>query len=145
MSAITINVSGLTEGQFQALNAKLDRILSQQVVILQKEQQLIMTEAQALAAIKAVADLTTKVGVNVGAEADTLQKVKDGIDRIIAGSAGQVPQSVADALAGLASTTQSVSDNLDTHGQILQDILAKEEAAVPTTPVPEPTPAPPSQ
>lgn len=99
-----------------------------------------MTEQEALAILDKVDATTTKMGVAVGKEADTLQAISDEIDAIV--KAGNLPDTVAGRLTAFADSLQGVSDNLDTHEAILTAILAKGQPPVPVTPVPEPTPVP---
>ncbi len=123
------------ESQFAQLNTKLNQIIAQ-------GEKLLMTETEALAIITQVRDVTTKIGVSVGAEGDTLQKINDEIDAIIAGQKGTIPQSVADALTAINAPIQAISDNLDTHQAILEGILAKGQPVIPPTPIPDPVPVP---
>ncbi len=138
----TLNTITLHLVEQAAAANKLDQIINAVSDLNKKADQIIMTEQEALAAIKAVDAKTTEIGTAVGAEGDTIQKVSDLLDQIIAGKVGTVSPEVAAALTGLATTTQAVADNLGTHETLLTAILAKGQPPVPPTPVPTPTPAP---
>lgn len=137
---ITIKIEHVTVQVVE--QGKLDEILTHLLSMQKTLKEIKMTEQEALTVIKSVADHTTAIGVVVQSEADTLQKVNDVLDQIIAGKLGSVSPAVAAALSGLAAPIQSVSDNLDAVAKNATDILAKGQAAIPVTPLPEPTPAP---
>lgn len=119
---------------------KVNKVLGHLKVIVRLEKTILMTEQEALAAIRAVSKRTTENGIALGKEGDTLQLISDRIDAIIA--RGEVPASVAQELQGLADGVDAVGTTIDAHGAQMVAILAKGAPAIPPEPVPEPTPVP---
>ena len=93
------------------------------------------------AAIAAIDAATTKQGTVLAAEADTLQKISDEMDAIIA--APNVPADMVAKLQSLATTAQAVSDSLDAQAAFSTAIASKGSAGPRCRfPVPPPSPTP---
>lgn len=140
----TENVSGVSDSQFTALSRQLAVVTSALTAmsavlqtIITKENKLQMTADEAVKIITDTKNLTDAQGLALAAEGDTLQKISDKFDELVAN--GTVPQAVADALSPLFTGVKAVSDTIDAHAALSTAILAK---GVPTPPVPPVTPDP---
>lgn len=145
---LTVNyeehVKGLSGDQFDAImkavaenRQMLNAFGSVLQQIIQKENQLIVTTDEAVKIIQATKDLTDKQGVALQSEGDTLQKISDKFDELVAN--GTVPAELADALSPLFKGVQAVSDTIDAHAALSTAILSK---GTPTPDVPPVTPDP---
>lgn len=105
----------------------------------QQETKIMALTQDALDLCKKIDDATTKQGQTLQTEADSLQKVSDGLDALIAklGTQGNVDPVIMSALQAAADKAQAISDSLDAQAAWSAALATKA-----TDPVPAPPPVP---
>lgn len=116
---VQVNLDPVTTAALARIEHKLDTIID-------KENQIMATEAEVQLALQKIDDATTKTAANVQVIADLDQQISNEVDQLLAAAqAAGVSQAILDRITSIGAKAQASSDALDAQVPVLQAIAAK--------------------